>query len=255
MDGASQRVASALADQVDAAATDRSRVVARARWLAWFTVLYNLVEGVVAVWFGAGEESLALLGFGIDSFIEMASAICVLWRLRAELGGAALAANRERVAGIAVSILLMLLGAGTMLGSAWQVFHHEHPSTTVPGLIVSLISLSFMVWLWRSKLSVAAALGSRTLRQDAACSLGCIQLSVTLLVGSLVYVLMPALWWADAVAASVIAVLIAREGWLGMRAASRGEPGGCGCGEHCGGESVTDSAPSLTARVNGPAHP
>lgn len=207
--------------------------MARARWLAWFTIGYNLVEGVIAVAFGVGDESLALFGFGVDSFIEMASAVFVLWRLRAELAGAAVATRRERIASIGVSTLLMLLGVGTLVGSGWQLHLHQHPATTLPGLVIAIVSLSFMFWLWRSKLAVAVKLGSRTLRQDAACSLGCIQLSMTLLAGSLLYAVAPGLWWADSAAAIVIAMLIVREGWMGLRAVFRGQGAGCGCGSSC----------------------
>ena len=96
--------------------------------------------------------------------------------------------------------------------------------------IIAAVSLSFMFWLWRAKLAAAAALGSATLRQDAACALGCIALSATLLIGSAVYAVAPHLWWVDAVAALIIAVLIAREGWGGLRAIVAGRTAGCGCG-------------------------
>lgn len=207
--------------------------VERARWLARFTIVYNVVEGVVSMAVGAGEDSLALFGFGVDSFIEVASAAMVLWRLRAEFDGTAVAAGRERLAGMWVSGLLIALGLGTIAGSVLQLVRRGHPDTTLPGVVIALLSLSFMFWLWRSKRAVANALDSRTLRQDAACSLGCIQLSVTLLAGSLLYWIAPSLWWADSAAAIVIALLIAREGWSGFRAARRGEGSGCGCGHAC----------------------
>lgn len=210
-----------------------STLVARARWLARFTIAYNVVEGVVSMAFGAGGESLALFGFGVDSFIEVASAAMVLWRLRAEFDGTAVAAGRERLAGMWVSGLLIALGLGTIAGSVLQLARHGHPDTTLPGVVISVLSLSFMFWLWRSKRAVAIALDSRTLRQDAACSLGCIQLSLTLLAGSLLYWLSPALWWADSTAAIVIAALILREGWSGLLAARRGAGCGCGCGHAC----------------------
>jgi divalent metal cation (Fe/Co/Zn/Cd) transporter len=211
----------------------RDHLVRQACRLAKLTIAYNLVEGAVSLACGTGDESLALLGFGVDSFIEVASATLVLWRLRAEASGATVAAARERTAGMWVSALLMLLGVATIGGSVWQLVHHGHPETTRAGAIIALLSLSFMFWLWRRKRALATALQSRTLRQDAACSLGCIQLSVTLLVGSLLYMVAPAFWWADATAAIIIAVLISRDGWLGFRSARRGEGGGCGCAHAC----------------------
>jgi divalent metal cation (Fe/Co/Zn/Cd) transporter len=185
---------------------------------------------VVGIGFGIADESLALLGFGIDSFIEMSSAFFVLWRLGAELSGHERKAQRERWAGIAVASLLVLLGVGTILGSVWLLWTRQHPESTLAGGIIAAASLSFMFWLWRAKLAAAAALDSQTLHQDAACALGCIALSATLLIGSIVYVVVPALWWVDAVAALVIAILITREGIGGLKAILAGRSAGCGCG-------------------------
>lgn len=212
-----------------AAPADRGQWVRRARLLAWFTIGYNLLEGVVGIGYGIADESLALLGFGIDSFIEMSSAFFVLWRLGAELSGHERQARRERRAGLAIAILLVLLGVGTILGSGWLLWTRQHPGSTLAGGIIAAVSLSFMFWLWRAKLAAAAALGSQTLHQDAACALGCISLSATLLIGSIIYAVAPVLWWVDAVAAIVIALLIVREGIGGLRAVTAGSAGGCGC--------------------------
>jgi divalent metal cation (Fe/Co/Zn/Cd) transporter len=221
--------ASVPAIRVEADPAERTRWVRRARFLAWFTIGYNLLEGLAGIGFGVADESLALLGFGIDSFIEMSSAIFVLWRLGAELSGHERQAQRERRAGLAIAILLTLLGVGTILGSGWLLWTHQHPESTLAGSIIATASLSFMFWLWRSKLAAATALGSRTLHQDAACALGCIALSATLLIGSAAYAVAPGLWWVDAVAALVIAVLIAREGLGGLHAIMGGRTAGCGC--------------------------
>ena len=205
----------------------------RARWLAWFTIVYNVIEAGCAITFGFSDESLALLGFGIDSLIESASAGLVLWRLS---GGDSQdesthrSTNRERHAGFGVGSLLILLAVATIAGSAWNLSHRHHPDSTIPGLIIAGVSLSFMFWLWRSKRDTAAALGSAVLRSDAACALGCIRLSATLFIGSLLFLISPLFWWIDSGAAIVIAVLIFRDGYDGLRAAWRGEAG-CGCGE------------------------
>lgn len=201
-----------------------------ARFLAGFTIAYNLLEGLVSMGFGLAEESVALFGFGADSFIEVGSALLVLWRLRESSGCASTALKRERKAAFGIGLLFVLLALGAGLGSALQLGLRRHPDTTLPGLIVSLASLGFMFWLWRAKLQAARALDSRTLEGDAACSLACIQLSCVLFLGSLVYLVAPALWWADAVAALVLAVFIGREGLSTLRAARRPDfSGGCGC--------------------------
>lgn len=204
--------------------------LAYARFLAIFTILYNLVEGLVSMGFGLADDSVALFGFGADSFIEVGSALLVLWRLKEASGCAASALRRERRAATGIGILFVLLAVGIALGSSLQLAARRHPDTTLPGLIVSVVSMTFMFWLWIAKRRAARILDSRTLEGDAACSLACIQLSSVLLVGSLVYLVAPSLWWVDSAAALLLAFFIAREGVATLRAARKPDfSGGCGC--------------------------
>ena len=198
----------------------------RALWLSGLTIAYNLVEGLVSMRFGWTDDSVALFGFGADSFIEVASALLVLWKLM-DHGNLA----RERKATTAIGWLFLWLGAGVAGGALLQLAARSHPPTTLPGLIIAALSLSFMVFLWRAKLRAARALDSANVAADAACSRACIQLSAVLFLGSLLYLVVPALWWADATAALILALLIAREGY-GMVRAARSEcfTGGCSCG-------------------------
>jgi divalent metal cation (Fe/Co/Zn/Cd) transporter len=209
----------------------RARLVAWARTLARITVAYNLLEGLVSMAFGVADESMALFGFGADSFIEVGSALLVLWRLRTEescRSDDALARERRAVTGIA--LLFLALALGTAAGALLQIASRRHPETTVPGLVIALLSISFMLWLWRAKRRTAEALSSRTLAGDAACSLVCVKLSLVLLAGSLLFLFTPALWWADAAAALVLSALIAREGWEMLAVSRRPDfDGGCGC--------------------------
>lgn len=201
--------------------------------LALGTIAWNVVEGGVSVAFGLSEESVALLGFGLDSWIEVASAGVVLWRLWGETGrGAGPSRERERSASRVISVLFMALALSAAGGAVFQLATASAPTSTLPGLIISSLSLSVMFALWRSKLRVARTLDSRTLEMDAACSRACIELSAVLLGGSLLVLLHPALWWADAAAALVIAALIGKEGLEGWRAANRPEftGGCCSCG-------------------------
>lgn len=209
----------------------RSAWLAYARFLAWFTVLYNLAEGLVSMGFGWSDESMALFGFGADSFIEVGSALLVLWRLSGDEGGcASTRLKRERRAALGIGVLFVALALGTAAGALFQLASRQHPETTVPGLLVSAASLGFMFWLWKSKRAAASALDSRTLEGDAACSRVCIQLSLVLFAGSLLFLLSPSLWWTDAVAALVLAGFIAKEGLSGIRGALKpGFTGGCGC--------------------------
>lgn len=211
-------------------AQDLDRWKRRALFLAWFTVAFNLVEGGVSVAFGLAEDSVALWGFGFDSFVEVASALIVLWRLRGALEAQAL--QKERRATLAIGVLFLVLAVGVVAGSAVQLLSRHRPDSSLPGILVALVSLAIMFWLWRAKLAAARALDSATLRGDAACSLACIQLSAVLLGGSLVSGLVPAAWMADGVAALLLALLIAREGIGMIRAARRPDfQGGCGCHE------------------------
>jgi divalent metal cation (Fe/Co/Zn/Cd) transporter len=207
----------------------RSRWIAYAKVLAILTIAYNLLEGLVSMGFGWSDGSVALFGFGADSFIEVFSAFLVLWRLKADDCGDELI-QRERKVTKGIGWLLLVLAAGTIGGSLLQVKARAHPATALPGVIVSLASLGFMAFLWRAKRAAAKALDSRALEGDAACSLACIQLSAILLVGSLVFLLAPRLWWVDSTAALLLALFIGKEGWSMWRAADREDfDGGCGC--------------------------
>lgn len=198
--------------------------------LSYFTIFYNLVEGVVAILFGISDESFALFGFGADSFIEVGSAMLVLWRFRQENDLIKVHQdNREKKASIAIGFLFLLLTVITLVGSSIQLWNKSHPTTTIPGVIVAGISLSFMFFLWRAKLQVAQKLGSSVVRGDASCSLACIKLSGILFVGSLLYLLLPSLWWVDSLAAIILSVFIGMEGLEIIEESRKGKSGACGC--------------------------
>lgn len=202
----------------------------RAIWLARATIAWNVLEGIVAMAFGVADESVALFGFGVDSWIEVGSASVVLWRLSRPAGCETTRRSLERRATRWISALFLLLGSTTCLAAGWQLHSGGHPESTISAVVVSVVSLSVMFGLWRAKTAAAAALGSSTLAMDAACSWACIQLSAVLLAGALLFAAFPALWWADAAAALVLGALITREGWAGLSAASREDfQGGCGC--------------------------
>lgn len=210
---------------------DRPAWVRRAILLSRLTIAWNLVEGIVSIVLGESGESLALLGFGVDSFIEVGSAMLVLWRFRREeVDGSLPDLRRERLATRGIGLLFILLGTGVAAGAILTLVRGGHPETTLPGVVISAVSLSFMFALWRAKLRVAVALHSATVAQDAGCSLACIQLSVILLVGSGLYALVPALGWVDSATALLLAVLILREGVTTVRRTYRADfAGGCGC--------------------------
>lgn len=211
----------------------RSHLVKVALWLSWFTIIYNIGEGIVSIYFGIDEASIALFGFGMDSFIESFSAIVVLWRFREEAGVTKQTSfKREQSAASSIGTLLIALAIITAVSSGLQILEHRPPTSTFPGVVISLLSLSFMFFLWSKKKQIGTRLNSTTMLNDAACSLACIKLSVILLVGSLTYMLVPSLWWMDSVAALVMSFFIAKEGYSMRVAAKSGKIGcsDCGCG-------------------------
>ena len=199
-----------------------------AKNLALFTVVYNIIEGLVSIYFGVEEESISLLGFGLDSFIEVSSAIIVLLKLRHDDPDANL--KHERRATFLIGVLFLLLGFSIVFNSGYELFQKGHPDTTVPGIVISLASLSFMFFLWKGKVKVGQRLNSSTVMADARCSLACIKLSLILLAGSLIYWLFPSLWWVDSSAAILLSIFIFQEGKeLIVNSRKEDFKGGCGC--------------------------
>ncbi len=211
--------------------TDRAGFVSWAVRLAWLTIAYNTVEGVVSIYYGATDMSMALAGFGVDSFIEVGSAILVLWRLRHEtMSREGVSINAERKATLGIGILFIVLAVITSVGGIYQIVTEGRPDTTLPGFIISTLSLAFMFWLYREKTDVAIRIDSATVMKDARCSLACLKLSAILFAGSIVYLLVPSLWMADSVAAVLLSILIGKEGVETVKnSQSENFSGGCGC--------------------------
>jgi hypothetical protein len=161
------------------------------RWagaLALVTIFYNLVEGVVSVWFGAADETIALFGFGVDSFVEVISGIGIwhmVWRLRNRAAGTP--DQFERTALRVTGTGFYLLTAGLIATAAVQVARGSRPETTVWGIVISAISIASMLVLVHYKRKVARRYDSVALLADANCTLTCIYLSVVLLAASIGY--------------------------------------------------------------------
>lgn len=165
-----------------------NRLWKRATWLAYLTVFYNLIEGAVSVYFGWSDESLSLFGFGIDSFIESLSAsgiIVMLYRIRHN--EASSRPRFEKVALRITAISFWTLSAGLLYGIIHNLIHKEEPVTTVPGIIITLISIAFMMFLYTAKIRVGKNLNSAPIIADARCGLVCVYLSIVVLVASLLY--------------------------------------------------------------------
>ena len=159
-----------------------------ALWLAVFTVSYNFVEGIISTYFGAEDEALTLFGFGIDSFIEVMSGVGILamvFRIRnnPKASRSPFEVTALRITG--TSFYLLAIGLG--ITAAYNLFTSHKPETTLPGLIISIISIAVMWALVMGKRRVGNALDSAPILADANCTMVCIYMSIVLLVSSLIY--------------------------------------------------------------------
>ena len=199
----------------------RPESVKRALRLEFLTVGWNLVEGVIAVTAAVIAGSVALLGFGIDSFVECSSAVVMIWRLRAErdhrLTGERLE-SVERRARRLVAGSLFLLGAYVAFDAIQTLRTGDRPAFSFVGVVLLTVSVAVMLWLARAKRQVAGELGSEAMAADAFQTTACWWLSLAALLGIGLNGLL-GWWWADPLAALVIAGLVARVG----RVAWRGE--------------------------------
>ncbi len=201
----------------------------RAYYLALFTIFYNLAEGLVSVWLGAADETLALFGFGVDSFIEVISAVGVwhmLRRIRAN-GGEVLDEFEQRALKI-TGTAFYLLTAGLLLSALLNLYQQHRPETTFWGIVVSLVSISFMWLLIHYKTKVGKALGSAAILADAACSRACLYLSLVLMASSVGFTL-TGIASLDAIGALLIAWLAFKEGREAFEKA-KGLSCSCCCG-------------------------
>ena len=159
-----------------------------ALWAALFTIFYNFAEGMVSIYFGAQDETLTLFGFGIDSFIEVISGIGILAMvLRIRQNTEAPRSGFERTALRVTGTSFYLLAAGLAATAIYNLVTAHRPTTTLPGLIISLISIAVMWALVMSKRKIGHALNSAPILADANCTMVCIYMSVVLLLASLIY--------------------------------------------------------------------
>lgn len=168
--------------------TSTNRYYNYALWLAIFTIVYNLLEGLVSVYFGAQDEALTLFGFGVDSFIEVMSGIGILAmviRIRQNPGTPR--GGFERTALRITGWSFYLLVAGLLVTSIYNLVTGHKPTATLSGTIISLISIASMWALVTGKRKVGRALNSAPILADANCTMVCIYMSLVLLTASLIY--------------------------------------------------------------------
>ena len=211
---------------------ERSKLYQSASALALITIFYNIGEGSMSVLLGLEDESFALFGFGLDSFVEVASGIGIwhmIRRIRKNEGEAA--DHFERTALKVTGSGFYLLTAGLMITAAANLYQGHKPDTTFWGIVISLISIATMWLLIHYKVKVGKALNSQAILSDAACTRACLQLSVVLLVASVGYNF-TGIGGFDSIGTLVIAGLCWREGKESFEKAKAGSFA-CACGGEC----------------------
>jgi divalent metal cation (Fe/Co/Zn/Cd) transporter len=202
---------------MSSAVSDRMAFLGRGRRLEYFTVGWNAIEGVVAVVSGVIAGSIALVGFGLDSFIEVTSGLTLLWRMWVDADVHRRELNERRALRIAGACFLLLLAAYVAYESASDLWSKTASEHSVPGIMLACVSLIVMPLLSRAKRRVGDALGSAAMHADAKQTEFCTYLSAILLLGLLLNATL-GLWWADPVAGLVMVPIIAKEGVEGIRA-------------------------------------
>ncbi|MDQ3667398.1 MAG: cation transporter [Acidobacteriota bacterium] len=193
----------------------REAALRRGRYLEYFTIGYNSLEGLIAVVAGLVANSIALVGFGFDSLIEVTSGTVLLWRLNADVDEA----RRERVEAISLRIVgacFVLLAVYVSYDSVKSLIRREAPEESLIGIVLAAVSLIIMPLLVRAKRRVARAINSGALMADSKQTELCTYLSAILLAGLLLNVLV-GWWWADPVAALIMVPIIVKEGIEALR--------------------------------------
>jgi divalent metal cation (Fe/Co/Zn/Cd) transporter len=198
-------------------------------YLAWFTILYNVIEGVVSIVLGINDETLTLFGFGADSFIEVISGIGILqMAIRIRNNPRSEKTSFEITALKITGWGFYTLAAGLVVTSALNLYTNHKPETTFWGIIISIVSIVVMYWLYKSKINLGNKINSEPVIADGRCTLVCIYMSVILLFSSVVYEL-TGFGWIDTIGALGLAWFSFKEG---REAFEKVEGKECSCG-HC----------------------
>jgi divalent metal cation (Fe/Co/Zn/Cd) transporter len=201
---------------------DRTYLAHRGRTLEYFTIAWNVLEGLVAFIAGMVAGSISLVGFGIDSFIEVTSGATLLWRMSVDADRERRQRN-DRLALRIVGLCFLALAGFVGYESLGDLIRQKAPQHSIPGIVLACVSLVVMPLLSRAKRKVGHALGSVAMHADARQTDFCVYLSAILLSGLLLNAVF-GLWWADPVAGLAMTPVIANEGLQGIR--------GKGC-DHC----------------------
>jgi cation diffusion facilitator family transporter len=195
--------------------SNMERLYKKGVWLEYFTVVYNIVEAAVSIVFGTIANSIALVGFGLDSIVESLSGFVLIWRLRQH--GKISPEEEERIEQKAmkfVAVTFFILGLYVLFQSLKKLIGKEIPDPSLPGIIIAMVSIIVMPLLTWQKYKTGKKIRSRALIADSKETLACAFLSVALLLGLGSNYLF-GFWQADPIVGLIIAVFLFREGWEG----------------------------------------
>lgn len=215
-----------LATSSDEVTQVKLNLYKRASLLAQITIFYNLIEGLISVFFGVADETLSLLGFGIDSFVEVLSGIGI-WNMvrRIRHNPSANPSSFEKKALQITGTAFYMLGVGLLVTASINIYQGHRPVTTFWGIVIAVVSIFTMWILIHFKVKVGKQLSSDAILEDANCTKACLYLSFTLLLASVGFEL-TGIGGIDSVGAVLIAVFSFREGRESFEK-SRGES--CHC--------------------------
>jgi divalent metal cation (Fe/Co/Zn/Cd) transporter len=199
--------------------------ITRGRRLEYFTIIYNSLEGLIAIIAGLIAGSVSLVGFGIDSGIEVTSGAALLWRLRHETDAERREAA-ERASLRIVGICFIALAIYILFDSGSILLRRNAPERSIPGIILAAVSVVVMPLLARAKRQVAKTIGSAAMQADSRQTDFCTYLSAILLLGLLLNAIF-GWWWADPIAALVMVPIIAKEGITALKGEKCCDD--CGC--------------------------
>ena len=204
--------------------TARAASVRRGRELEYLTIGWNSLEAIISIGADLLAGSIALIGFGLDSLIEVSSGAALLWRLH--MDAPERRESAERIALKLVGVSFLLLAAYVAFDAVKSLVRREPPESSYVGIAIAALSLAVMPLLARAKRRVAAEINSRALQADSRQTDICTYLSAILLAGLILNALL-GWWWADPVAALVMIPIIAKEGVEALRGETCCDDVGC----------------------------
>jgi len=197
--------------------------------LAIFTILYNILEGLISMWLGFSDDTLTLFGFGVDSFIEVLSGLGIAFMIVRISQNPKSPKSLFEIRALKITgTAFYLLSAGLLAGIIFNLINHQKPETTFWGIVISSVSIAVMVWLMNAKKKIGKLLDSEPIIADANCTKVCVYMSVVLLVSSLIYEL-TGFVYADVIGAAGLVYFSISEGKEAFEKAKGKE---CSC-DHC----------------------